>query len=471
MLLVFFLLGPILTLGIVGTIVLRKLPANARNWEQTLSQQTGLHWKIKSVEFRSPGFVRLHEVTILDDAVKPPRPIFRATHIDVQRKTDQRKEKIFPGIVKNPDESPIWSGLTNIVTSSFPSFRSDDQFWQITIPASVIVFNDYTGENSALLVQNILRKVFSRFETLADVPVLFIFEQLYVISERSLKKEGNKIDRTDLFQAVQGNIYRTPSEIRSDWSFEIKDISDVDRLYLSFTLSLTDTLEIVFRTGRQPIPCDLAAVFCSPFQNFSGGAFCGEYMFSARSGHHSHTIRLNDAIFVNVPLVPLVGPYIDFSVAGTIVDLRFERAVYEMEGGTAKNLDAVGSLRVKNGAIEKALFHRCVGNFQLNVKPENVLDLPERMIPFSACAIRFRLQPGGIEFSADELWEDKERGDAIMYLEGDSIGSPLKMIVRLPQQRRIVTHEELMFMFTANGAPVVPLTTRSQSLLQRVPLQ
>ena len=174
---------------------------------------------------------------------------------------------------------------------------------------------------------------------------------------------------------------------------------------------------------------------------------------------------------MNVPLTPLVGPYIDFAVTGTIVDLRFEQAMYEVEEGTAKNLYALGCLRVKDGKIDKTLFHRCVGHFQLNVQPASVLDLPTQMIPFSACAIRFRLQPGGIDFWADTDWVDPERGDAIMYQVGDSIGSPLNMVVRLPRQRRTVPHDELMFIFASDSAPRVPLTPGSQSLLQRMPIQ
>ena len=315
LLLIFYLFGPILTLGIIGGIALRQLPSNARHWEHTLTQQTGLHWAIGSVEFRSPGFVRLHKVQILDDTVpKPadtaaPKPVFYAEQIDIRRITDTSRDKIFPGVLTDSGgKSPVWGELTSILTSSLPSFRSNDQFWQISTPKAFLVLNDDSGASSASLVQNMLRRIFARFEPLADVPVQFVFEEIYVFSEYSLKRKGKAEDRADLLHFVQGNIYRTPAEIRSDWSFEIKDISNIDRLHLSFVLSLTDTLEITFRTGKQqPIPCDLAAVFYSPFKHFSGGSFLGEYVLSTRSGHNSQTIRLNNAIFINIPLAPLIG--------------------------------------------------------------------------------------------------------------------------------------------------------------------
>ena len=459
LLLIFYLLGPILTLGIIGGIVLRKLPENARHWERTLTQQTGLHWEIQSVEFLSPGFVRLHEVKILDDTTRSP--IFIARRIDVHRITDTRRERVFPGIVTaSSNETPIWSGLTGLLTSSLPSFRPDEQFWKITAPTAILNFGHHSGENSALLVQDMLRRVFARLDSLADAPVQFVFEEIAVISEHSLKRGGRDEDRVDFFRLVQGNLYRTPAEIRSDWSFEIQNITHAEQLSLSFTRSLTDTLEVVFQTGRQPVPCDLAAVFHSPFKHFSGGTFQGEFALSTRAGRNAQTIRLNNAIFQNVPLAPLVSTYTDFAVMGTIAELRFDRAVFG-----AEEIYVVGALLVLNGAVEAALFHRCIDNFQLSVEPADILDSEMRMIPFTACAIHFRLQHGGIDFWADQVWKD-----AFMY-QLSPASNAIEWIVRFPPHRRTVTYHELMSIFAADNAPVVPLTPGLQSILPHIPIQ
>jgi len=457
LLLIFYLLGPILTLGIIGGVVLRYLPANARHWEQTLTQQTGLYWTIGSVEFRSPGFVRLHKVEIMDDTGK--RPVFAAKEIDIRRITDTRRDKIFPGIATDSSsDSSAWSGLTATLTSVWSAFRSEEPFWQITVPVSILDFRDYASDDSALLVQNMLRKVFARFDTLADVPVQFIVEEIYVVSAYSMNhNRGDRVE-ANLFRLVQGNLYRTPTETRSDWSFEIQDISDIDRLHLSLTLSQADTLDITFRTGRQPIPCDLAAVFYSSFNHFSGGTFVGEFALSTRSGHNSQTIRLNNVIFQNVPLAPLVGTYTDFAVTGTIADLRFEQAVFGAEG-----VNVEGSLYVLNGAIETALFHRCVDNFNLTVRPAEILDAQLRMIPFTESAIRFQLQPGGIDFQPDQFWRDV----FMCYLEGDRV----VFTVHFPERRQPVTYYEFMSVFAPDSAPTVPLTPGLQSVLPFVPLQ
>jgi len=452
LLLIFYLFGPILTLGIIGGIVLRKLPSHARSWERSLTQQTGLYWTIQSVEYRSPGFVRLLDVKIFDDTAQ--HSVFQTKQIDVQLVTEPGRAKIFPGILAaSPTKK---TGLTAFLESSFPSFRSADRFWQITARLSVLDFGKYSSEESALLVQNMLRKVFARLETLSDVPMQFVFEQIFIISEHSLNKEGDKpTDKADTFRFVQGNIYRTASEIRSDWSFQIKDVSEFDAQHLSFVLLPHDTMEIAFQSGKQPIPCDLATVFCSSFKHFSGGVFRGEFALSTRN--NSQTIRVNNVIFENVPLSPLVGSYTDFAVRGTIADLRFERAVFGTEG-----ISAEGSLHVQNGAIETALFHRCVDNFDLTVRPADILDAPLRMIPFTECAILFHLQPQGIDFREDQRWFNT----FMYYKEGDHV----VLTVHFPEHRQTVTYHEFMSIFAPDSAPVVPLTSGLKEILPLVPI-
>lgn len=467
LLLIFYLFGPILTLGIIGGVVVRKLPSNARSWEQSLTQQTGLHWTIQSVEYCSPGCIQLHNVKILNDPVKIVEDtvqdaVFTAPTIDIRLVTNTSRSKIFPGISASPTEN---TGLTERLAKTFPSFYSADSFWQITVPVSLLNFGEYSSDESALLVQNMLRKIFARFNTLSDMPVQFAFEEIAVMSEYSLKKPGDKNeDKVDIFRFVQGNIYRTSTEIRSDWTFQIKNVSELDWEYrerLSFVLSLPDTFEISFQTGRQPIPCDLAAVFCSRFKHFSGGSFEGMFSLATRSESNSETLRLDRVVFKNVPLAPLVGPYTNFAVEGTIVDLRFSKVVFGTEDTYAE-----GCLQVQNGAIEQALLCRCIDHFQLTVNPDTILDSPMKMIPFSACVIHFRLQPEGIDFWADT----KGWNNAIMYYhKGDPF--PYELIVFVPAHRRLVSYHELMSIFAVDGAPVVPLTPGLRSLVPHIPIR
>ena len=459
LLLIFYLFGPILTLGIIGSIVLRKLPSNTRHWEQSLLLQTGLHWKIGSVEYRTPNFTRLHNIEILDENTR--RTIFKAAYVDIKRITDSSREKVFPGILTDSDNKKS-TGLTSILENTFPSLCTSEQFWQISVPVSALDLGEYPGENSAALVQNLLQKVFARFNTFTEVPVQIVLDQVGVRSGHSLQRGE---DQLDIFHSIQGNFYRTRTELRSDWSFQIRGVSDLDwehRERLSFTLSLTDTLEISFLSGRQPIPCDLAAVFCAPFRNFSGGTFQGKFSHSIRSGRaETQATRLEYVIFRNVPLTPLISSYTTFDVEGTIAELRFSRATLSGE-----DFYAEGSLHVVDGSMERALFHSCVDRFDLRVEPEEILVDPASMVRFSACAVFFRLQPGGIDFWADQRWHN-----AILHYLENIYDPKSKLIVFLPERRRPVTYLELMSIFAPASAPLVPLTPGLQSIVPLIPIQ
>lgn len=454
LLLLFYLFGPLLTLGIIGGIVLRKLPSNAQSWERSFAQQTGLRWEIQSVEYRSPRFVRLHQVTIFDETAE--RPVFQASHIDLRLVADASREKNFPG--STPVAPTKTTGLTQWVLQAFPVLSSSDKYWQITIPFSIVDFGKYSSDESAQLVQRMLRKICSRLETFVEVPIQFVLEEIAVISEYSLQKQVNKPeDKFDLLRFVQGSVFRTPSAVRSDWSFQIKDVSEIDREHLSLTVS--DTLTLAFRTGTQPISCDFASGFCAIFKHFSGGSFQGELIVSSPSGSPSHTVRLNQAVFKNVPLAPLVRTYTDVAVAGTIADLRLHQAEFSTE-----KMYAEGNLIVENGAIAMSLLHRCADRFQLTIKPEITLDLPIQMIPFSACAIHFRVQPEGVDFWADAKWRD-----AFMHYPGDNRFPA--WVACFPSQQRTVTYHELMSIFVPDSAPVVPLTQGMQSIVPLLPIR
>jgi hypothetical protein len=265
------------------------------------------------------------------------------------------------------------------------------------------------------------------------------------------------VNKVDIFHFVHGNIYQTATEVRSDWEFQIKDVSELDKLRLSFALSQNDTLQISFQTGKQTIPCDLAAVFCSMFQHFAGGTFMGKFALSTQNGNKSRTIQLENVVFKDVPLAPLVRTYTPFAVEGTVAHLGIEQAVFGTETTYAK-----GHLQVINGALEAALFHRCIDNFKLTVYPQSILDSRAQMIPFTACSIHFCLQPEGIDFWADQIWRD-----AIMHYQE---GNASLWAVYLPEIRRPVTYHELLSMFAPNDAPTVPLTQGSRAVLQVIPV-
>jgi hypothetical protein len=94
----------------------------------------------------------------------------------------------------------------------------------------------------------------------------------------------------------------------------------------------------------------------------------------------------------------------------------------------------------------------------------SILDSPLPMIPFTACAIHFNLQPDGIEFWADEKWLD-------VFMHQEAVGDLPKMFVRFPKFRRLVFYHELMSIFASENAPVIPLDPHLRSILSVIPIR
>jgi hypothetical protein len=459
-LLIFYLLGPILTLGIIGGVVLRKLPSNATKWEYALSVQTGLHWTVGSVEYRSPGFVRLHRVKIIDDTVS--KEFFVAGKLDVRYSVTMDRNKFFPGIevAKMPSNLQL-ERILDSFTQIFPSPGHPDGFWQISAPYVLIKFDEYAANASAAVVQNTLNKLLSRLTHLSESPIQLTFENIIVASEYSSQKSDEKFDT---LRFVQGNLYKTPDEIRSDWTFQIKNVWEVETKSLSFVQSLeTDKMEIALRTGKQPILCDFAAVFCPAFKPFSGGTFSGEIILEEQGNPaSSRTIRLNQVTFKNFRLEPFAQAYTaPFTVSGTVDNLQLDKAVFG--GGLWM---AEGHFQIVNGSVDATLFHHFVENFRLTVEPSDILESPRQLIPFTGCAIHFKLQPDGAAFWADERWKN-----AFMYQnkDADGIGS---MVVFFPSEnskRLPVSYHSILSIFAPAAAPVVPLTPGLQKVISVLP--
>jgi hypothetical protein len=469
LLLLFYLTGPVLTLGIIGGIVLRKLPNNARHWEYQLSQKTGLHWKIQSVEYRSPGSIRLHNVEIVDDITLTA--VFHAQTADVRLIADPHRESLFPGMADTADKPAAGTTVSKYLAPYFSPFSDPNRFWQIVIPQAFLNLyvpprvlgnaGQETAADSSPAVQNMLQKLSARAAGLSDRPVQIIIDQMTAVSGYSIKREGEKYN---LFRFVRGTFYRTASDIRSNWTFQIKNVSEIGTESLSFILSpQTDSQTVVFQTGKEPIPCDLAAVFCPMFKRFSGGTFRGEFIFTADS--KSKRIRLQNVSFADLPLAPFIKRYTPFAVQGTIADMRIFQASFG-SGDWSGEFSATGCLQVVNGAIEQPLFHRCVENFRLTVEPGTLLESPMTMIPFTACSIHFRLLPEGMFFWADELWKN-----AFMYYDAEN-DRKMEMIVYLPQGNGQIpiSYNAVLSVFVPDSVPVVPLTKGMREILPVIPV-
>jgi hypothetical protein len=439
----------LLTLGILAGIVLRKIPANARKFEYNATIQTGLTWKIDAIEYRSLYCTRLKNVRILDSF--SAKTIFFAPEIDCQYIISENFDKFFPGLETITDHSD------NSILPFAAPIRSNG-FRQIFVPDSVLTFDH--DSTSAVTVRDALEKVLARFHLLSETPIQFVFENIGIFSTYSKKRPDEKPDRV---RFARGNLYRTKNEIRSDWEFQVPEFSELETQRFSVTQKRqASSFEITLQTGKIPIPCELVAVFCSAFRHFGNGSrFSGEFSIEKNSNPEiPPTLRLKNVFFKDIDMAPFAKEYTPFSVSGMIRDWQITHAALGPNIFTAE-----GCFQIVDGSIEKTLFQRMTERFNLIVKPSDILESPRSMIPFTACAVHFRLQPDGVVFRPDDLWQN-----ALMHQVPDASGLGKMTVYFHDENRQLVSFHTLFSIFAPDTAPVVPLTPGLKNLFFLLPI-
>ncbi len=420
-----------LTIGILVAVGLRKLPSNATRLEHELSVQTGLRWRIHAVEFRKPGCVRLRGVDIIDDV--STKSIFEAGEIDIERQRDNENEN----------------------------------FLLVRVPTSVLKLGHYENDESAArVVHAALAKLLTRFPQLSATETRFDFEKVGIFTTHSRKRQG-KI-KFETLRFVRGHLYRTENGVRSDWSFELPEVSTLETQRLSFfRRTATGGAEIELRTGKIPIPVEIVSPLCPVFGRFGAGSkFSGGFSLENHSESGSvRTIRIENAVFQNIDLTPIVSNYTTFPVTGTVDTLVVRKAAFGP--GT---FFADGTFLLVHGEIDSTLFNRFVRQFDLTVSPPEVLESPQKSIPFEQCALQFQAQADGLAFWPDDDWKD-----LVMYRSGDGFRTEI-ITVHFPAftvdaPRRPVSYHSLLSVLAPETAPVVPLTPSLKQIYSVLPVE
>ncbi|MDR0704176.1 MAG: hypothetical protein LBF88_04235, partial [Planctomycetaceae bacterium] len=381
------------------------------------------------------------------------KTIFFAPEIDWQYIVSENYDKFFPGIdLSAHSDHPTFPFITRIRPNGFQ---------QIFVSDSVLTLDHDSA--STVAVRDALEKILARFHFLSETPVQFVFENVGVFSVYSKQRPDEKPDR---FRFVRGNLYRTKNDVRSGWEFQVPEFSELETQRFEVVQPLrTNGVEITLRTGKIPLPCELAAVFCPAFQNFGNGIrFSGEFSLE-KTGDPNYseiptTLRLNNVSFKDVDIAPLAGEYTPFAISGMMRDLQIDHASFGTNIFTAE-----GCFQLVDGSIDKTLFQRFIERFRLTVQPSDILDSPRVMIPFTACAVHFRLQPDGVIFRPDELWHN-----ALMHTVPDASGLG-RMTVSFPDEnRQLISYHSLFSIFAPDTAPVVPLTPGLKNLFFVLPI-
>ena len=447
-----------LTVGILVGAGLRKLPSNAKRFEYGLSVQTGLRWRIQAVEYRSPGCVRLKGVEIIDDI--STKSIFEAVEVDFEYRSVKNREKLFSAEIESRATAP---GEKNFLSDIVAGVRRSDGFWMITVPNSVIKLDHYdSDETSSSVVWSALSKMLARSMFLSETPIQFAFENIGVFSAHSRNKTG-KI-KFEPLHFVRGNLYRTDDGVRSDWSFQMPEVSQLETQRLSFVRrDLTGGVEIELRTGKIPVPIETVSAFCPLFGRFGAGSrFSGDFSVEYHSDTGvSRTARLINVVFQNIDVAPIASYYTSFPVSGTVDSLHVRKAVFGPDAFFAD-----GAFMIDNGEIDATLFNRFVQQFELTVKPGELLESPRAAIPFEKCALQFRMQQDGIAFWPDENWNN-----VFMFRSGDGFRTE-SITVRFPDTPgRPISYHAILSVLAPDTAPVVPLTPNLKKLYSVIPVE
>ena len=455
----FFLFGPMLTLGLVAGIAARKVSWNARHYEQAAAD-IGLNLRIGSVEYRTPTSVKFRNVDILDGSTETP--LFHAPEVEWAFVASEKLGDFFPGLVSRQkgdrDERPSLESLASFFSNMF-GFRPDvPGFHRLTVFQSELRFETLTPEESARKTQELLFELLSRYRKTSGNPVQIALEHL----DLRLRNGGNLPGSV---RFVHGNLYGVDESVRSDWTFQIPDVSELEtqHFFAEERLSTKGT-EIVLRFSNrsekgepQTIPCGLAGTFSSFFHHFSQDSFfSGEITANYRAAEVGNpwTLRLENLALRNLDLAQYAAEYTPFPVSGK-ADVQIHRAAFGDGVFTAE-----GWLQVLNGSMDRVLFYRLVDRFALTVGPSGTLESLPSTVPFDLCVISFRLEKDGAVF-----WNDNPGGKPNLFMRNPH--PPMEVI--LPSARAPSSYPEILAAFAPDAAPIVPLTPGTQRIIGVLP--
>jgi hypothetical protein len=472
-------MGPLLTLLITGVIILRKLPSNVIEYERVAMLSTGLRWEIGSVEYRKSNQIRFKNVRLF--RANSVKPFFAASEVDlvyvnsgvsIAANGDKiDRNRFFPGVVNSQaDIKKSNDKLTNNNSTGF--FGSINRFfgirgngngfWHLSVAKSLVDLD--VGGGSGISGEEELRECFlelvSRLEFLSCEPVLIMFDEVEVVAT-SLKRFKLRF--------VSGNLYQTESAIRSEWSFLIPIVSETEREHVSIVRRRNSrNLSVTLKTGNMPLPCELVAIFCSPFRFF--GQFpsrvCGEITAEVERlgvGDAEWEYSLRNVFFNDVDLSQITADKLPYNLRGNIKGLRVNEAYL----GNGKLL-ANGWVEVIDGVIDRGLFHRIVRQFALTVNPASLLDSPRSEYPFTRCIFNYKLQHDGLVLWVERSPENMD--NIFMFNVGDGVQT-LPMAVSFPEGgSKLVSYHNALSIFATDSAPIILLTPFSKHFVPLIPI-
>jgi hypothetical protein len=430
----FFVLGPILTVLVLGVVVCQKSPVAVRKHEQTILNQTGLNVRIDSVSELSPGKTQYTNLRLVDPETKktvlscPELTItfVRTTNLkrfesvdtlseDGETKTDNVIADVSNVDDNNADAEPVFvenrqTNLFDVITDYIPFYRSGAGFWRVTAPQMTVHFDRVPADVGGAQLKEFFFAMLAHRRGPKDAPLEFTVDTLEIktpVEVRNDDASNTPLDLTLTF--FGGRFYSTERSTRVDisWAFPNFPPSRVVAFHAirSRTGSVPST-HITFSVPKDEyVPVTLLSLFLPQFEQlgelcrFSGTIQCDHLpipdLQTGLTRETAWNVMWKEVILRRIDLKKFADEYTSFNLTGEI-EIEVTSAIYNDSLVTAN-----GWADIVNGTIERDLFQRLTKDFGLIVRPNGFIEkFPGEQIPFDKCLFCFNITPGEATFTS-----------------------------------------------------------------------
>jgi hypothetical protein len=429
----FFLLGPTLSVLVLGVIVCQKLPVAVRKHEQIILNQTGLNVRIDSVSELRPGETRYTNLRLIDSETKKTVLSCPELIITFVRTTNLKRFEPVDTLSENGETETVTAAvdvgevgdntdtitvitenrqtnLFDVVTDYIPFYRKGVGFWRVTAPQITVHFDRVPADVGGAQLKEFLFALLAHRRGPKDSPLEFTVDTLEIktpVEVRNGDASNTPLDLTLTF--FGGRFYSTERSTRVDISWAFPHFSPSSVVAFHAVRSRTGSVPSTHITFSVPkneyVPVTLLSSFVPQFEQlgklcrFSGTIQCDHLptpnLQTGITRETAWNVMWKDVSLRGIDLKKFANDYTSFNLTG-VISVEVTSAIYNDSLVTAN-----GWADIVNGTIERELFQRLTKDFALIVEPKEFIEkFPGEQVPFDKCLFCFNITPGEVMFTA-----------------------------------------------------------------------